>query len=61
MHLTKREQKGGYLEVTDSESFCQFGNDDMHTPGPRAKLEGRKFYHLNDDDILSKASEVRHY
>ena len=30
----------------------------MRTPGPTAKLEGRKFYHLTDEDIHNNASEV---
>ena len=58
IHLTRREQGEDYLEVKDSVNFSKFGNENMHTPGPRAKIERRQFFHLDDKCILDRAAEV---
>ena len=58
MHLTRHIKDDSYLEITDSQTFCVFGNDTMSKPGPRSGIERREFRVLKNEDIESRKSEV---
>ena len=61
IHLTRRQHGDECLEVTDSSTFCMFGNQNMQNPGPRSSLDKRQFYHLNETSILERAEEVIYF
>ena len=48
IHLTRREYNETYLEIKDSTSFRQFGEENVRNMGPKSQLETRLFYHLDN-------------
>ena len=56
IHLTRRQNSDVYLEVKDSTTFSQFGNENLKTPGPRANIEQRQFFHLDEEFMSVRAS-----
>ena len=59
MHLVKHpEDQAGYISVTDSQSFQQFGQQQLAKPGPRSKLESRHFLDMKPEEVLERKREV---
>ena len=57
MHRT-RYQAENTIEVVDSLTICEFGDEYLVTPGPRSGIERRSFHNLQDKDIKARADEV---
>ena len=57
MHRT-RYQAENTIEVVDSVTFCEFGNEYLVTPGQRSGIERRSFHNLEDEDIKARSDEV---
>ena len=59
MHLKRHpEEEPGYICVKDSASFQAFGEQQMSTPGVRAKLQSRHFINMLPEEILSRKESV---
>ena len=41
-------EESGYIEVTNSDSFVQFGAKHLAKPGPKSGIEKRKFFDLKE-------------
>ena len=58
IHLTRHIEDENYLEVTNSETFCVFGNSTMTKPGSRSGIEKRSFSTLPSEVITARTHEV---
>ena len=59
VHLKRHpEEEPGYICVKDSASFQAFGEQQMSTPGVRAKLQSRHFINMLPEKILSRKESV---
>ena len=59
MHLKRHpEDQIGYVGVKDSESFAQFGSQQMSMPGSRSKLEKREFINMKPEEVVERKEEV---
>ena len=58
LHLTRHTEDETYEEVKDSLSFSLFGNQTMAVPGPRSGIKKRTFYHLPEENIKARTTEV---
>ena len=58
IHLTRHIQDDQYIEVKDSETFCDFGNLSMAKPGPKSGIEKRTFANLDGEIIQKRSREV---
>ena len=58
LHLTRQTENASYVELKDSLTFTEFGNQTMAKPGPRSGIKERIFYNLTEEDIKARTSEV---
>jgi hypothetical protein len=52
------EEQVGFIRVRDSNTFHQFGMQQMSQPGPRAKLDRREFLDMKPQEVLTRKKEV---
>ena len=59
MHLKcHQEDQIGYVGVKDSESFAQFGSQQMSQPGSCSKIEKREFIDMKAEEIVERKAQV---
>ena len=59
MHLAQHpEDQIGYVGVTDSSSFVQFGNQQMAKPCKQAKLVCREFIDLKPEEVKERKRRI---
>ena len=59
MHLVKHpEEHVGYVGVRDSKTFQEFGEQQMSSPGPRAKLNKRVFIDMKPEEVKERKAKV---
>jgi hypothetical protein len=58
LHLTRHNPGAeDHIEVTNSESFVNFGNQKLTSPGPKSGITDRKFYDLKKSVVDERKSE----
>ena len=56
MHVARHPV--GHVGVKDSQTFTDFGNQQMSVPGQKSKLKSRTFINLQPESVLSRKSEI---
>ena len=55
MHLVRHpEEQVGHIGVLDSATFSKFGNQQMSTPGQKAKLVSREFINMKPEEVKAR-------
>ena len=60
MHVKRHpEEQVGYIGVLDSQTFRQFGEQQMSTPGARSKLSSREFMNMEPQEVLDRKESTQ--
>ena len=59
MHLVRHpEDQPGHISVHNSQTFQQFGEQQLAQPGPRAKLQSRTFLDMKPEEVKERKRVV---